>query len=123
MAIKGEVCTQRENSCVPGCAFVCAHVRVSARIRAHVCVKERCGAVRNTSASLYVRQRTGGGDALRCCAFFYFFILIGPLQRGSQRAELKTEALISNAGGEMWTGTLKKKKNTERCGKRKRHTK
>ena len=76
MAIKGEVCTQRENSCVPGCAFVCAHVRVSARIRAHVCVKERGGAVRNTSASLYVRQRTGGGDALRCCAFFFFFFFL-----------------------------------------------
>lgn len=26
------------------CAFVCVHVRVSVRVRAHVCVKERCGA-------------------------------------------------------------------------------
>ena len=77
-------------------AWMCVRVCARACERAYPCpcVREgavRCGAVRNTSASLCLCANVQAEETRSAAApfFFFFFILIGPLQRGSQRAGKK----------------------------------
>lgn len=78
--------TQRERSCVSEWASVCVHVHVSVRARAHVCVKERSGAVRSRCGAPIYRMT-------RCALLFAspFFILIGPSSGAASEQRVETE--------------------------------
>lgn len=59
---------------------MCVPVHVSVRVRAHVCVKERCAIGPPLRMCADVELKTRSALLLR------LFVLIGPLQRGIQRA-------------------------------------